>query len=186
MRLPNFGFFCSVNHLSGPFRKHMITCMSSKGHGFVICDWWISICFVCWVFQGSLLCALPVSGNNWPVSLLWKFFCSFLFLSLPRIKQRLPPSVRWQKIHSPLWFPSLFLSRLESVSAKLGEYVTLWFALTPPSLKWLMEWKNRTWLSRNFCYHLPGVSTFRQCKLACKKYCYPLHHTVKMWHLLAG
>ena len=33
-----FGFFCSVNHLSGPLRKHMFACSSSKGHGlwFVI------------------------------------------------------------------------------------------------------------------------------------------------------
>ena len=34
----NFGFSCSVNHLSGPLRKHMGTCTSSKGTGlgFVI------------------------------------------------------------------------------------------------------------------------------------------------------
>ena len=31
---------------------------------FVIVDWWISICFVCFVFQGSLLCDRPVFGNN--------------------------------------------------------------------------------------------------------------------------
>ena len=33
-----FCIFCSVNHLRGPFRKHMFTCTSSKGHGlrFVI------------------------------------------------------------------------------------------------------------------------------------------------------
>ena len=32
------GFSCSVKHLSGPLKKHMFTCMSSKGHGlrFVI------------------------------------------------------------------------------------------------------------------------------------------------------
>ena len=47
-----------------------------------------------------------------------------------------------QKIHSPSRFPSLFLNNLESFSAKLGEHVTLWFALTPPSLKWLTEQKN--------------------------------------------
>ena len=29
------GFFCSVNHLSGPLRKHMVTCTSSKGP---VCD----------------------------------------------------------------------------------------------------------------------------------------------------
>ena len=32
------GFSCSVKHLSGSLKKHMFTCMSSKGHGlwFVI------------------------------------------------------------------------------------------------------------------------------------------------------
>ena len=34
----SFWVFCSVNHLSGPFRKYIFTCTSSKGHGlrFVI------------------------------------------------------------------------------------------------------------------------------------------------------
>ena len=32
----NFGFFCSVNHVSGPLGKHIFTC-----------DWCISIHFVC-------------------------------------------------------------------------------------------------------------------------------------------
>ena len=31
---------------------------------FVIRDWWISISFVRFMFQGSLLCDRPVSGNN--------------------------------------------------------------------------------------------------------------------------
>ena len=31
---------------------------------FVIRDWWISIPFVCFVLQGSLLCDGPLSGNN--------------------------------------------------------------------------------------------------------------------------
>ena len=35
-----------------------------KRSWFVIRDWWISIRFVCFVFQGSLLCDRPVSGNN--------------------------------------------------------------------------------------------------------------------------
>ena len=30
----------------------------------MIHDWWILIRFVCLVFQGSLLCDCPVSGNN--------------------------------------------------------------------------------------------------------------------------
>ena len=40
-----------------------------KRSWFVIRDWWISIRFVCFVFQGSLLCDRPVSGNNRLVSL---------------------------------------------------------------------------------------------------------------------
>ena len=40
----------------------MFTCTSSKGHGFRF--WSISIRFVCFLFQGSLLCDRPVSGNN--------------------------------------------------------------------------------------------------------------------------
>ena len=30
----------------------------------MIRDWWISIRFVCFVFQGSLFCGGPLSGNN--------------------------------------------------------------------------------------------------------------------------
>ena len=44
----NFGSFCSVNHLSGPLRKHMLTC-----------DWCISIHFVC--FYVFAACDRPVS-----------------------------------------------------------------------------------------------------------------------------
>ena len=38
MHFAYFGFLCSLNHLSGPLRKYIFTCMSSKGHGlsFVI------------------------------------------------------------------------------------------------------------------------------------------------------
>ena len=48
---------------------------------------------------------------------------------------------------SSYFFPSLFLSSLESFSvlflqANLGECFALWFALTPPPLKWLTEQKN--------------------------------------------
>ena len=40
----NFGFFCSINHHSGPLRKHMFTC-----------DRCISIHFVCFYFSSWLL-----------------------------------------------------------------------------------------------------------------------------------
>ena len=53
----NFGSFCSVNHLSGPLRKHMLTC-----------DWCISIHFVClFVSMFSLLVIVlfrTVSDND--------------------------------------------------------------------------------------------------------------------------
>ena len=83
----------------------------------------------------------PCSGQ-WSTSFLRRFFWSFLFLSLARIKQCLPPALDKKSTHPPL-----FLSILESFSvlflrAKLGECVALWFALTPPPLKWLTEQKN--------------------------------------------
>ena len=45
----SFGFFCSVNHLTGPLRKHMFTCSSFKGHGlwFVICGFRIVLFVSC-------------------------------------------------------------------------------------------------------------------------------------------
>jgi len=48
----NFGFFCSVNHRSGPRRKHMFTR-----------DWCISIHFVCFCVSRLVAYDHP-SGNN--------------------------------------------------------------------------------------------------------------------------
>ena len=49
----NFGFFCYVNHHSGPLRKHIFTC-----------DWCISIHFDCFCVLRFVACDRPVSGNN--------------------------------------------------------------------------------------------------------------------------
>ena len=49
-----------------------------KRSWFVIRDWWIR--FVCFVFQGSLLCDRPVLGNNRLVKFASKIFLVFLFL----------------------------------------------------------------------------------------------------------
>ena len=139
-RRGNFGFFCSVNHLNGPIRKHVYL-HEFKRLWCLIRDWWISIRFVCFVFQASLLCDRPVSGNNRRVKLASQTFLIFLILVTCKNKATSASFLR-QKIHSPSRFPSLFLSSLESFSIKLGEHVALWFVLTPPSLKWLTEQKN--------------------------------------------
>ena len=141
MHYAYFGFFCSINHLSRPLRKHMFTCMSSKSHGLwlVIGEFW-SILFVSH-FKVHCFVIVLFRAIIDQFSLLCRFLWSFSFLSLERIKQRPPPSFDKQST-SPSRFPSLFLSSTESFSAKLGQRVTLWFALTPPSLKWLTEQKN--------------------------------------------
>ena len=59
----------------------------------MIRDWWISIRFVCFVFQGSLLCDRPVSENNQLVQFALQIILIFLILSLATIKQCLPPSI---------------------------------------------------------------------------------------------
>ena len=90
----------------------------------MIRDWWISIRFVCFVFQGSLLCDRPVLGNNQLVKFASQIILIFLILVTCKNKATSAYYVR-QKVYSPLRFPSLFLNNLESFSAKLGEHVTL-------------------------------------------------------------
>ena len=90
----------------------------------MIRDWWISIRFVCFAFQGSLLCDRPVSGNNRLLKFALQIFMIFLNLVTCENKATSASFLR-QKIHSPSPFPSLFLSSLESFSAKLDEHVTL-------------------------------------------------------------
>ena len=74
--------------------------------------------------------------------------CFMIFLILVFCKNKaMSASCPQQKFHSSTRFRSLFLSSLGSFSilflrAKLGECVALWFALTPPQLKWLTEQKN--------------------------------------------
>ena len=98
----------------------------------MIRDWWISIRFVCFVFQGSLLCDRPVSGNNRLVKFASQIFLIFLIL------------VTWKNKSTSASF--VILGSPESFSANPGEHVTLWFPLTLPSLKWLTEQKNPKFL----------------------------------------
>ena len=59
----NLGFFYSVNPLSGPLRKHMFTCTSSKGpRSWFVIGGFRSICL--FRVSRALLCDRPVSGNN--------------------------------------------------------------------------------------------------------------------------
>ena len=101
-----FGFLCSLNHL----RKEIYIYLHKfKRSWFVICDWWISICFVCFLLQGLLLCDRPVLGNNRLVKFASQSF--MIFLNLVTCKNKaISVSFLLQKIHSPSRFPSLFLS----------------------------------------------------------------------------
>ena len=105
-----------------------------KRSWFVIRDWWISIPFVCFMFHDSLLCDHPVSGNNRRVKFASQIFLIFLILVTWKKKANYACFLP-QKIHSLSRFPLLFLSSLESFSVKLGEHVTLRFAVTLPSQK---------------------------------------------------
>ena len=89
-----------------------------KRSWFLISDWWISIRFVCFVFQTSSLCDRPVSRNNRGVKFASQIFLIFLILVTCKNKAT-SASFLPQKIHSASRFPSLFLSSLESFSVKL-------------------------------------------------------------------
>ena len=82
--------------------------------------------FVCFVFQGSLLCDRPISGINRLVKFaLQIFFWSFLFLSLARIKRSLPPSLDKKSPNYRHSLPYSWAVSLGSFSAKLGEHVVI-------------------------------------------------------------
>ena len=78
----------------------------------VIRDWWISIRFVCFVFQGSLLCDRPVSGYNRRVKFASQIYLIFLIFVTCKNKATSVFFLR-QKIHSSSRFPLPFLSSLE-------------------------------------------------------------------------
>ena len=126
----NFGFFCSVNHLSRPCRKHMFTC-----------DWCISIHFVCFCVSTFAACDHTVSRKIDYVSS--KLFMIFVILVSCKNKATSASCPR-QKFYSSLWFPSLFLSHLGSFSGQAGRVHCIMICInsTRPPLKWLTEQKN--------------------------------------------
>ena len=85
--------------VSGPLRKHMFTCKSFKGHGlwFVIGRFW-SVLFL-WCFKVHCFVIILFREIIDLLSLLRRFFSSFLSLSLARIKQRLLPSFDKKSTH---------------------------------------------------------------------------------------
>ena len=83
-----------------------------KRSGFAICDWWLSICPVFSVFQGSLLVIVQVRAiMDQFASKNFLIFLVLDYLSLARIKQCLPPSLDKNSTHhrdclrhSQFWF----------------------------------------------------------------------------------
>ena len=56
------------------------TCLLAQVQKVLVCDWSISICFVYFVFQGSLLCDRPFSGNVGLVKFASQISLIFLIL----------------------------------------------------------------------------------------------------------
>ena len=59
---PTIAFFAAVNHLNGPLRKQNFT---SRVQKVMVCDLYISIRFVCFSVQGSLLViVIMIDGSD--------------------------------------------------------------------------------------------------------------------------
>ena len=71
-----FAFFPVISHLSWPLRKQNFTLTGSKGHGFVICDWWISIHFVCFCLSGFVAHDCNYDWQQWKMQ-LWRQLLNF-------------------------------------------------------------------------------------------------------------
>ena len=56
------------------------TCLLAQVQKVLVCDWWILIRFVYFVFQGPLLCDRPVSGNDGLVKFASQISLIFLIL----------------------------------------------------------------------------------------------------------
>ena len=84
----------------------------------MIRDWWISIRFLCFVFQGSLFCDRPISGNNRLVTFVSQIFLIFLILVTSK-NNAMSASFLREKIHSPSRFPS-FPSQSRVVLSQAG------------------------------------------------------------------
>ena len=95
----------------------------------MIRDWWISIRFLCFVFQGSLFCDRPISGNNRLVTFVSQIFLIFLILVTSKNKAT-SASFLLQKIHSPSRFPS-FPSQSRVVLSQAGRARYIVISINP-------------------------------------------------------
>ena len=89
----NFRFFCSVNHDSGPLRKHMFTFTNWKGHGF-------------WFMSSGVRSVLFVSCFSYQLGKCASQIF-LIFLILVTCNNKATSLFFWgQKIHSPLhaWY----------------------------------------------------------------------------------
>ena len=102
----------------------MFTCTSSKGHGLCFVMGGSRFVLLDSCFKARCFVIVLSSGNNLVVKFASQIFMIFLILDTCKNKATSASFLK-QKIHSPSRFPSLFLSSLESFSAKLGEHVTL-------------------------------------------------------------
>ena len=99
----------------------------------MIRDWWISIRFLCFVFQGSLFCDRPISGNNRLVTFVSQIFLIFLILVTSK-NNAMSASFLREKIHSPSRFPS-FPSQSRVVLSQAGRARYIVICINPAFTK---------------------------------------------------
>ena len=129
----------------------------------MIRDCWISIRFVCFVFQGSLLCNLPVSGSNRLVKFASQIFLIFLILVTCKNKATSAFFLR-QKIYSP----SRFQMTCSKTHTKDRSYCYLGIVHI------LSKCKVGSDRALETCEHLvfSGIFPLRwQCRECCSIYC---------------
>ena len=92
VRFPNFEGISAFSVPSIILAETHVYLHEFKRSWFVIRDWWISIRLFVSCFEVRCFVIVLFSAIIDQLNLLRRFFRSFLFLSITRIKQRLPPS----------------------------------------------------------------------------------------------
>ena len=101
-----------------------------KRSWIVICDWWISIRFVCFVFHDSLLCNHPVSGNNRQVNFASQIFLIFLILVTWKNKAT-SACFLWQKNPLPVAISYCILEQSRVILSKAGRARYIVISINP-------------------------------------------------------